>query len=386
MGEKSKLKIVFAGGGTGGHIFPGIAVADELKELASQSSVPLEIIWIGNKKGMDYSIIEKNLISNGGSISSFYGIPCGKLRRYFSLQNFIDLFRIFFGFVKSFFILKKLKPAFLFSKGGFVSVSPCFACKLLKIPYFTHECDFTPGLATRLNSKGAKNILVSYSDTLKFFGEKFSNKCLVTGNPVRPVFYKDLSAEGLNFLSVPENHDKLILLVLGGSLGASQINKLVVENLDWLTQNFIVVHQMGQAFAKENPELFTMNNKNYKPYDFISKEMASVLLCSDIVLSRSGANSICECAVASKPMLLIPLCGNGTRGDQVDNAKYFEEKGAAFVLIGNENVTSENLKLKLECMKDEKVRASLSSSCKKICGDERSSLKIAKLIFKEIIK
>ncbi len=386
MGENSTIKIVFAGGGTGGHIFPGLAVADELKELANQSSVPLEIIWIGNKKGMDYSIIEKNLISNGGSVSRFYGIPCGKLRRYFSLQNFLDLFKIFFGFIKSFVILKKLKPSFLFSKGGFVSVPPCFACKLLKIPYFTHECDFTPGLATRLNSKAAKNILVSYSDTLKFFGENLSKKCIVTGNPVRPVFYKDLAAEGLSFLSISKNHDKLILLVLGGSLGASQINNLVVENLDWLTQNFIVVHQMGQAFAKDNPELFTLKNENYKPYDFISKEMASVLLCSDIVLSRAGANSICECAVAGKPMVLIPLCGNGTRGDQVDNAKYFEDQGAAFTIIGNQNVTAENLKIILENLKEEKVRASLSSSCKKLCGDERSSLKIAKLIFKEIIK
>ena len=127
--SKKKIVIAFAGGGTGGHIYPGIAIADELKKFSNEST-EIEIHWIGNSKGMDSAIIEKNLLSLGGSISCFHGIPCGKLRRYFSLKNFTDFFKIFAGFIKSFFILKKIKPDFLFSKGGFVSVPLCAAAAL----------------------------------------------------------------------------------------------------------------------------------------------------------------------------------------------------------------------------------------------------------------
>ena len=165
-GEKI-IRIVLTGGGTGGHIYPGIAVADEIKAIAKERNIAVDIYWIGSSRGMDYSIIEKCLERTGGSIKQFYGIPCGKLRRYFSLQNITDLFRIIGGFFKAVQLLKKINPDVVFSKGGFVSVPPCKAAKLLCIPYYTHECDFTQGLATRLNSKNAKNILISYEDTKK---------------------------------------------------------------------------------------------------------------------------------------------------------------------------------------------------------------------------
>ena len=222
------LKIVFAGGGTGGHIYPGIAVADSLKALAESKGLSVEIYWIGNGSGMDRDIVEKNLVSAGGSITEFLGIPCGKLRRYFSLRNFVDIFKIAGGFFKSLSLLKKIKPDVLFSKGGFVSVPPCRAAKMLHIPYYTHECDFTPGLATKLNSGGAKNIFVSYEESSKYLKGKNASKCVVTGNPVRPVFYQDNRDAGLEFLGVPKDHEKPILLVLGGSSGALQINNLVV--------------------------------------------------------------------------------------------------------------------------------------------------------------
>src|SRR5574344_7073 len=221
-GEKV-MRIVFTGGGTGGHIYPGIAVADEVRSLFLQNNIPVDIYWIGSNQGMDQSLIEKNLVSAGGPITAFYGIPCGKLRRYLSLSNVTDLFKIIAGYFKAVHLLRVLKPAVLFSKGGFVSVPPCRAARLLHIPYYTHECDFTPGLATRLNSKGAKNIFVSYEDTKKYLKDSLRNKCVVTGNPVRPVFYTDNGAAGKKFLKI-ENAQKPILLVLGGSLGALQIN------------------------------------------------------------------------------------------------------------------------------------------------------------------
>ncbi|WP_407400912.1 undecaprenyldiphospho-muramoylpentapeptide beta-N-acetylglucosaminyltransferase [Treponema sp.] len=381
--NKKKYVIAITGGGTGGHIYPGIAVADEIRNLVKDADVDLKIHWIGSSKGMDRTLVEKSFVSNGGSIDAFHGIPCGKLRRYISFQNFVDLFRIFAGFVKAFFVLAKLKPDVLFSKGGFVSVPPCMAASILKIPFFTHECDFTPGLATRINSKKAKNVLVSYEDTKKYFSEPVKSKCLATGNPVRPVFYSDHAAEGRKFLGIPEDNKKPVLLVIGGSLGALQINSLVVECLEELKKNFIVVHQTGKAFADAHPEVMNSGDENYKPYAFIYSEMVSVLQAADVVLSRAGANSLSECAVCAKPMVLVPLCGSGTRGDQVDNARYFEEKGAAVVLVGDD-ATKENLLVKILEFTDEGTRRDMSMKCSALYGDKRPVNVIASKVLEEI--
>ncbi|MBQ5473083.1 MAG: glycosyltransferase [Treponema sp.] len=201
--QSNLLKVCFAGGGTGGHIYPGLAVADSLRFLCKKNGKEVKIFWIGNSSGMDRTIVSKNVDSEGNlSADVFYGIPSGKLRRYFSIRNFFDLFKIGFGFISSFFILLKIRPAVLFSKGGFVSVPPCIAAKLLHIPVFTHECDFTPGLATRLNSKSAEKILVTYEETKNYFSAAIQKKCVVTGNPVRPVFYKANPEEGRKFLGL----------------------------------------------------------------------------------------------------------------------------------------------------------------------------------------
>ena len=186
---QSMKTVVFTGGGTGGHIYPGLAVVDELKEKINSTkidgkSLDVQIVWIGSSKGMD-----KNLVEKSGSVDKFIGIPCGKLRRYFSFQNFIDLFKIAAGFISAFFRLAKLKPLVVFSKGGFVSVPSCYAAKLLKIPVFTHECDFSTGLATRLNLKVAEKLLVSYEETKNKLPSSVQEKTIVTGNPVRPIFY-----------------------------------------------------------------------------------------------------------------------------------------------------------------------------------------------------
>jgi UDP-N-acetylglucosamine--N-acetylmuramyl-(pentapeptide) pyrophosphoryl-undecaprenol N-acetylglucosamine transferase len=383
-GDKS-IRIVFAGGGTGGHIYPGIAVADELQLLAVEKNIPIEIYWIGSKTGMDKTIVEKNLVSSGGSITQFYGISCGKLRRYLSLKNIVDIFKIIAGYFGAIHILRKIKPTVLFSKGGFVSVPPCAAAKLLHIPYYTHECDFTPGLATRLNSKGAKNIFVSYEETIKYIKETLRQKCIVTGNPVRPIFYDDNADKGRKFLSIENDQKKPLLLVLGGSLGARQINSLVVENLPWLKERFVVIHQTGKLFADENPDVMNSGDDSYKPYAFIYSEMPYVIQCADVILSRAGANSLWECAVCKKPMLLIPLCGSGTRGDQVDNARFFEKQNAALVLTGQE-VTSEALKDKLTELLSEQKRKQLTDACKKIILDQKPAYAIAKIILDGVVE
>ncbi|MBR5645662.1 MAG: undecaprenyldiphospho-muramoylpentapeptide beta-N-acetylglucosaminyltransferase [Treponema sp.] len=368
--------VAFTGGGTAGHIYPGLAVADELKDIAGKKS-ELRIIWIGCSKGMDKKIVENAFGPAGKKTAAcFYGIPSGKLRRYFSWQNFSDMFRIIAGYFKAKKILRKEKPCMLFSKGGFVSVPPCLAAKHLGIPVFTHECDFTLGLANRLNFKSADKMFVSYEETKKRLSQKEQKKVIVTGNPVRPVFYDTKPERGLKFLGIDENHKKPVLLILGGSSGARQINQLVTENLEWLCKNFIVVHQSGLLNNDDNLEkqLHKKYKENYKAYQFIYEQMPDVVSCADVILSRAGANSIWEAAVLYKPMVLIPLCGSGTRGDQVDNARFFEEKKAALVLVGDD-ACSQKLIDSLSVMLTKKSRDSFSKNIKEMVG-ERNSAKI----------
>ena len=329
--------IVFTGGGTGGHIFPGLAVAEALS-----SSLECRIVWLGSAKGVDRKIVESSeLYSASPSILEFIGIPAGKLRRYFSFQNFIDVFKVAAGFIKSFFILLKLKPIFVFSKGGFVSVPPCAAAKFLKIPVITHECDFSPGLATRINSKFANHILVSYQETAELLLASLRSKVICTGNPVRLCFYSGRPENGRSFLNIKSALP--VLFVLGGSLGARQLNDLISDSIEYLVKHFVVVHQIGEAnmdqgqkikegLLSSSPEFA----ENYKPYPFIKKEMADVLSLSSIVVSRAGANTVWESAAAGKPMILVPLEKGSSRGDQIENAEFFKKKGAAEILLGED--------------------------------------------------
>lgn len=383
--KKNKI-IVFTGGGTGGHIYPGLAVADELKEFCKKDDgSSLQIVWIGSSTGMDRTIVEKS----GESIDKFIGIPSGRFRRYFSFKNVSDIFKIIAGCIASFVILAKIKPCAVFSKGGFVSVPPCLAAKLLHIPVYTHECDYSPGLATRINSRFASRILLSFAQTAKFFSTEKQQCITVTGNPVRPVFYKTDALAGRRFLDLPESSDltadsigasKKVLLILGGSSGARQINELVANNLDWLCERFTVVHQTGAGNCP------VLTNKgfpsDYKPFEFIYSEMPDVIAAADIVLTRAGSNSLWECAVLGKALILIPLTGAGTRGDQVENARFFEENKAALVIDG-QNATNEAFKNALETMQNDDILKSYATASKKLSGCEHPAQKIAEILFTE---
>ena len=378
--------VVFTGGGTGGHIYPGLAVVDELKEKINSTkidgtSLDVKIVWIGSSKGMD-----KNLVEKSGSVDKFIGIPCGKLRRYFSFQNFIDLFKIAAGFISAFFHLAKLKPLVVFSKGGFVSVPSCYAAKLLKIPVFTHECDFSTGLATRLNLKVAEKLLVSYEETKNKLPSSVQEKTIVTGNPVRPIFYNADKNKGIEFVLSSKNESskqitKPILLVVGGSLGAKQINLLVWKNIEELCKNYIVIHQTG----KKQDYFVEVSHPDYYPFEFIYSQMADVMACADVILSRSGANSLWESVVQYKPMVLIPLSVAGSRGDQVENAKYFEQKGCA-INLDSENLTDEVFLQTMTDVLSEQKRQNMIESCKSVCGNFKPAEKIASIVFEKIIK
>jgi len=307
--------IAFTGGGTGGHIYPGLAVASYLKNI-----LPHKIFWIGCSNGMDRAIVE-------GAGIEFFGIPSGKLRRYFSLRNFFDAFRIAAGFFAARRILKKEGARLLFSKGGFVSVPPCAAASLMKIPVFTHESDFSPGLATRLNARFAEKVFLPYEESAAFFSGRAAKKICVSGNPVRAEFAVADPAKGRAFLGLGTG--ERILLVLGGSLGSREINDLLRACLKRLTEFFTVVHQTGE----NNIEAAPGRNERYKPYAYFRNEIPDVIAASDLVLCRSGAGTIWECKYLKKPMVLIPFRGSATRGDQVENARLFEKAGAAVCFI-----------------------------------------------------
>jgi UDP-N-acetylglucosamine--N-acetylmuramyl-(pentapeptide) pyrophosphoryl-undecaprenol N-acetylglucosamine transferase len=311
------VSIAFTGGGTGGHLYPGLAVAAALQKL-----FPCRIFWIGRSEGMDRSLVEAEGLE-------FFAVPSGKLRRYFSLRNLSDVFKIGSGFFAARRVLKREKPALLFSKGGFVSVPPCAAAASLGIPVFTHESDYSPGLATRINARFASRIFTAYADTAAFFSPALREKAVLAGNPVRSAFRGGAAAAavGRSFLGLaPEER---ILLVLGGSQGAREINELVRETLPALTAHYTVVHQTGPG---QDWDLGP--SERYRPYAYIRDEMPQVLAAAELVLGRSGAGVVWEAATAGKPMALIPLSGGGTRGDQVENAAFFERAGAAVTLGG----------------------------------------------------
>ncbi|MDR0540195.1 MAG: undecaprenyldiphospho-muramoylpentapeptide beta-N-acetylglucosaminyltransferase [Spirochaetaceae bacterium] len=325
MGEV--MTIAFCGGGTGGHIYPGLAIIGALREIEGGGDI--RVFWIGSKRGMDSSIIAAAGIP-------FYGIHSGKLRRYISFSNILDIFNIIAGFIESLCILKKEKPDMLFSKGGFVSVPPALAAYFLRIPFWTHESDYSMGLANKINARFASKIWLSYEDTSRSLPARLRTKIIAVGNPVRKKFYNADAAKGKSFLGVSETEN--ILLVLGGSQGAREINNIVSECQDELTKYFTVVHQTGIQPAQvpacvDSEKTGGAKNGKYITFAYINDEMPDVLAAAALVAGRSGAGTVWECAACGKPMILIPLAGSGTRGDQVENARFFAAKGAALCLI-----------------------------------------------------
>lgn len=303
-------KIVLTGGGTAGHVNPNLALIPLLKAHG------LEISYIGSERG-----IEKELV--GKTALPFFGISCGKLRRYFSWENFSDVFRILKGYSQSKKILRKIRPDILFSKGGYVSVPVVFAATKLKIPVVIHESDYTPGLANRLCIPKAERVCVCFDAACQHIPQE---KCIKTGAPVRPELFLGKREKGLRFLGF--SGEKPVLLIMGGSLGALAINQAVDEVLDQLLDQFDIAHIRGAE--KLNPAL--KGKKGYAQFEYIGKELADLFAAADLMLSRSGANAIFEILALGIPSLLIPLPLEASRGDQILNARYFEEKGYSLVL------------------------------------------------------
>lgn len=314
-------RIVFTGGGTAGHVMPNVALFPSLQKEG------YEIMYVGSKDGIEKGLIEKLGIP-------YYGISSGKLRRYFSWKNFSDPFRVVKGFFEAKKLLKTLKPDVVFSKGGFVSVPVVFAAKRNKIPCIIHESDITPGLANKLALPYATRVCANFPETTDHISKK--KKVVVTGTPIREELFSGDRQKGLDFCGF--QGEKPVLLVVGGSTGAAAVNNAIRNLLPTLLQEFLVIHLCGKGKTDE-----TKNNiPGYVQFEYISDEMKDLLAAADVVVSRAGANAICELVALRKPNILIPLSAEASRGDQILNAESFERRGFSFVLQENE-VTNETL-------------------------------------------
>jgi UDP-N-acetylglucosamine--N-acetylmuramyl-(pentapeptide) pyrophosphoryl-undecaprenol N-acetylglucosamine transferase len=308
--------VVFTGGGTAGHVFPGLAVAELLRRRGRE-----HIVWVGSSRGMERRLVE-------GRGIPFHGIPAGKLRRYLSVRNLIDVLKVAAGVVAAVVLLARLKPAVVFSKGGYVTVPVVLAARILGIPRATHESDADPGLATRINARLAQRILLSYESTADYFPPQLRSRCVTVGNPVRGDLARGDGAAARRRLGIPA--DRPLVFFVGGSLGSAQINTLLAEALDPLLERAAVVHQRGEH-PPPRPD-----GAGYASFSFITEEYADILAAADLVVCRAGAGTLWELSLAAKPAVLIPLPRSSSRGDQERNAHIFADRGAAAVLSGEE--------------------------------------------------
>ncbi len=320
----NQQKIILTGGGTAGHVSLNQAI------IPSLLNEGYDVHYIGSHDG-----IEKELITGSFPNIPYHGISSGKLRRYFSMKNFTDPFKVMAGMMQALSIIRKIKPTMIFSKGGFVSVPVVIAAKMAKIPVVIHESDVTPGLANKIALPFASHVFTIFEDTLKYLP---SEKATCTGSIVRQELFEGKKSAGLQHCGF--NDDKQVLLVMGGSLGSVVVNEALRSNLPELLVEFNIIHLCG----KGNVDHSLSSLEGYKQFDYVTNELPDLLQLSDFIVSRAGSNSIYEFLALRKPMLLIPLSASKSRGDQILNAKIFEKQG--FSLVLEEEELSKNTFLK----------------------------------------
>ena len=307
-------RIILTGGGTAGHVTPNIALIPSLKELG------YDIQYIGSYEGIERSLMEDIGIP-------YHAISSGKLRRYFSLRNFTDPFRVLKGFSQANRLIKELKPDVIFSKGGFVSVPVVIAAGRNHVPAVIHESDMTPGLANRLCFRSARKICCNFPETVPLLP---ADKAVLSGSPIRKELLEGNADTAREFTGFHD--DKPVVMVIGGSLGAANVNKAVRAILPKLLEKYNVIHLTGKG--KSDGSLNDI--KGYKQYEYIKDELKDLFALSDVVISRAGANAICELLALRKPNILIPLPSGSSRGDQLLNAGSFKKQGFSMVLTEDE--------------------------------------------------
>jgi len=324
--------ILLTGGGTAGHVSVNEALIPEFHELG------YEIHYIGSHNG-----IEKELIGDRHPEVTYHPIQSGKFRRYFSVKNFTDPFRVGAGFFQALSIIRKIKPELIFSKGGFVSVPVVLAGKMAKIPVVIHESDVTPGLANKLALPFSNHIFTVFEETLQYVP---SDKATCSGSIIRPELFQGVKEEGLRIAGFIG--DKPVLIITGGSQGSNILNEALRSDLTSIMQTFDIIHLCGKGNIDESLE----NIKGYTQFEYVTEGLPHLLAASDYAVSRAGSNAIFELLALQKPMLLIPLSAAQSRGDQILNAAHFKSLGLASVLE-EENIALQPLSKSLISFKNE---------------------------------
>ena len=345
-------KIVLTGGGTAGHVTPNIALLPELKKQG------YEIHYIGSYEGIESKLIPELDVS-------YYGIASGKLRRYIDLKNISDPFKVVKGLHQARVLLKQIKPDVVFSKGGFVSVPVVIAAKSRGIPCVIHESDMTPGLANKLCIPCASRVCTNFPETIKHLP---AEKAVLTGSPIREELFHGSRERGLSFCGFDKSRP--VVLIIGGSLGAASVNTAVRSILPALLKEFQVIHLCG----KDKIDASLNGTKGYVQFEYIKEELSDLMAAADIMISRAGANAICEILALRKPNILIPLSAQASRGDQILNAASFE-KARYSIVIQEEDVTDDKLLNAVHQAYDKREeyikamkRSQLNNSIEKIVG------------------
>lgn len=302
-------RIVLTGGGTAGHVTPNIAL------LPSLLKEGYEVHYIGSYDGIERKLIEELNIP-------YYGISSGKLRRYFDPKNFSDPLKVIKGYGEARKLIKKIKPDVVFSKGGFVTVPVVLAAKRYHVPTIIHESDMTPGLANKICIPSAKKVCANFPETVSYLP---AGKAVLTGTPIRKELFSGNKIRGLDFCGFTRN--KPVILVVGGSTGSVKVNDAVRGILPKLLEKYQVIHLCGKDKLDKS-----INTTGYVQYEYIKNELSDLLDAADVVISRAGANAICELLALRKPNILIPLSAASSRGDQILNAESFAKQGYSYVL------------------------------------------------------
>jgi len=305
--------ILVTGGGSGGHVTPALAVADHLQNHG------FDVVFVGSDSGLEQALVDPKGLR-------YVGISAGKLRRYFSFANLLDVFRVLLGIFQAIWIVRRERPEVVFSKGGFVAFPVVFAAWFWRIPVVAHESDATQGLANRLSAPFVNTLCTGFPDTQ---AGRFKGRFVYTGAPVRAELANGDAVAGRALVGAEVKQK--VLLITGGSLGADALNACVVEALsDLLFEGWFVVHVCGEG--KQRAEA----SSHYRAYDYVGDGWADMLAAADVVVSRAGANTVFELLTLGKPNLLVPLPATGSRGDQIDNAAYAARGGYSKVVSQSE--------------------------------------------------
>ncbi len=365
------MKIVFTGGGTGGHFYPIIAVAQQIKEIVKERKLLEPDLYFIAPDPFD----ERVLFEEG---ITFKQSPSGKMRRYFSLKNFFDLFKTGIGVIKSIFQIYAIYPDVIFSKGGYGSIPTLFAARVFGIPVVIHESDLIPGRATLYASSFAKRIAISYEETIDQLPSLAKDKIAYTGNPVRKELATPARDGAKEFLSLEENVP--VILVLGGSLGAQAINDTVLQALPDLVTKYQVIHQTGpnnikvvQETAKVILEKNPMRHR-YKPFEYLNAlAMRMAAGSADLVISRAGSGAIAEVSLWQKPAILVPIPEDVSR-DQRTNAFAYARVGGAIV-VEQANLTPHLLVSEIDRLfANPKQRTDMTEAAKKFARPDAAKL------------